>query len=146
MGHLGKSLNVGRRRAAYEFRRLLPALTCAAILAITACRSRTATARDISVSEEIAPTPVRDGTASISIHLANALGAPVRNAHINVEGDMAHPGMAPVFADAAESAPGTYQAQIDFNMPGDWVVLLHIHLVDGRRIERQVDLKGVQTR
>ncbi|HEX3891446.1 MAG TPA: FixH family protein [Terracidiphilus sp.] len=96
--------------------------------------------------EEIAPTPVREGMESVTIHLTNAQGEPVKSAHIKVEGDMTHPGMAPVFGDAAESSPGTYRSAIDFNMPGDWAVLLHIRLADGRRIERQVDVKGVQAR
>ena len=113
---------------------------------MAACRSKTPTARDISVREEIAPIPVREGIASITIHLAKAQGEPVSSAHVSVEGDMAHPGMAPVFSDAAESSPGTYQAPINLNMPGDWVVLLHIRLADGRRIERQIDVKGVTAR
>jgi hypothetical protein len=29
-------------------------------------------------------------------------------------------------------------------MGGDWVVLLHITLADGRRIERQWNVKGVE--
>jgi hypothetical protein len=140
------NVNLGRRRAAQAFLCLMPALACVGVLAMTACRAGTASARDISVREEIAPTPVREGTASVTIHLANTQGQPVSSAHINVEGDMAHPGMAPVFAAAAESSPGTYRAAIDFNMPGDWVVLLHIRLADGRRIERQLDVKGVRPR
>jgi hypothetical protein len=58
---------------------------------------------------------------------------------------MSHPGMSPVFATAAETAPGTYTAQIDFNMAGDWVVLSHILLPDGRKIERQIDVNGVES-
>jgi len=58
---------------------------------------------------------------------------------------MSHPGMSPVFAQANEIAPGNYSAPINFNMGGDWVVLLHIKLADGRKIERQVDVKGVQS-
>jgi hypothetical protein len=29
-------------------------------------------------------------------------------------------------------------------MAGDWVILLHITLPDGRRLERQFDVRGVQ--
>lgn len=136
-------MHLGRRRAAQSFRGFLLVLASAVVLPTAACRSGTATAQDISVREEIAPTPAREGTASITIHLANAQGEPVKNAHVSVEGDMAHPGMAPIFGNATENSPGTYMASIDFNMPGDWVVLLHIRLADNRRIERQVDVKGV---
>jgi len=146
MGHAKKHARLGRCRAAHVVRGLIFLLGCATPFAVAGCRARTATAHDISVHEEIAPTPVREGMATVTIHLANAQGEPVRSALINVEGDMAHPGMAPAFADAAESSPGTYQASIDFNMSGDWVVLLHIHLADGRRIERQFDVKGVRAR
>lgn len=145
-GHLGKDLNLGFRRAAPAFRCIRLVLACTAVLATTECRSRTTAVKDISVREEIAPTPVREGRASLTIHLANAQGEPVKDAHIRVEGDMAHPGMAPVFGNAVENSPGTYEASIDFNMPGDWVVLLHIRLADDRRIERQMDVKGVAGR
>ena len=58
---------------------------------------------------------------------------------------MAHPGMAPVFADAIETSPGSYRAPLNFTMGGDWVVLLHITLSDGRKVERQMDVKGVES-
>lgn len=58
---------------------------------------------------------------------------------------MSHPGMSPVFADAKETEPGKYQAQINFTMGGDWVVLLHIQLPDGGRVERQINVPNVQT-
>jgi hypothetical protein len=89
------------------------------------------------------PQPPRLGPATVSIELTDPLQEPVAHAAIMVEADMSHPGMSPVFADAKETAPGTYRAPITFNMGGDWVVLLHIKLADGRRIERQMDVRGV---
>jgi hypothetical protein len=68
-----------------------------------------------------------------------------RNLLIQVEGDMNHPGMAPVFADAVETVPGSYRARVDFNMGGDWVVLFHISLGDGRKVERLMYVKGVNS-
>jgi hypothetical protein len=67
------------------------------------------------------------------------------HATIKVEADMAHPGMAPVFKAANETAPGSYQAEISFTMAGDWVLLLHIQLADGSKVERQVDVRGVRS-
>ena len=64
---------------------------------------------------------------------------------VQVEGDMNHPGMAPVFADALEIEPGEYRAQLNFSMGGDWVVLFHINLSDGRKVERQMDVRGVES-
>ncbi len=56
---------------------------------------------------------------------------------------MTHPGMAPVFADAIEVSPGSYKATMNFTMGGDWVVLFHIMMSNGRRVEQQMDVKGV---
>jgi succinate-acetate transporter protein len=83
--------------------------------------------------------------ATVAIQLADSAAKPVSHAHIMVEGDMSHPGMAPIFAEAEETAAGNYQAHIDFNMGGDWVLLLHIKLANGQKIERQVDVRGVQS-
>jgi hypothetical protein len=58
---------------------------------------------------------------------------------------MAHAGMAPVFGDAKEIAPGQYRGGLEFAMPGDWVILIHATLPDGRKLERQVDVSGVGT-
>lgn len=98
------------------------------------------------MQESIAPQPVRTGQESVSIALKDAAGNPLTRAHIQVEGDMDHPGMAPVFSDASETAPGSYEAQINFNMGGDWAVLLHIKLADGRAVERQLNVRGVESR
>jgi len=68
----------------------------------------------------------------------------VTGAHVTLEGDMSHAGMAPAFGEAKEIAPGQYQASINFAMAGDWVILTHIKLSSGQIIEDQMDLKGVR--
>lgn len=98
----------------------------------------------ISIIESIAPQPVRARTETISFRLTNESHQPVAGARVQVEGDMSHPGMAPVFADAIEIAPGDYRANLNFTMGGDWVVLFHITLSDGRKSERQMAVKGVE--
>ena len=108
------------------------------------CR-RSAGASDITVREQISPQPVRTGLANIAIQLSDKNARPISHAKINVEGDMSHPGMAPAFGKAEETAPGSYQAHLNFNMGGDWVVLLHIRLADGRKLEKQFDVRGVQS-
>jgi len=97
------------------------------------------------VQEQLTPQPPRVGPATVVVQLANASQKPVAHATIMVEADMSHPGMAPVFGMASETVPGSYRTQIDFNMGGDWIVLLHIKLADGRKIERQMDVRGVQS-
>ena len=61
------------------------------------------------------------------------------------EADMSHPGMTPVFGEAQEFAPGQYQGSLEFAMAGDWVVLIHVTLPDGRTVEREVSVPGVTT-
>jgi hypothetical protein len=102
-------------------------------------------AKDISVRESITPQPVRTGVAIVSIQLANSSAKPVTHATIALEGDMDHPGMSPIFGTAIETAPGTYTAHLDFNMRGDWVLVSHIALADGRKLEHQIDVRGVKS-
>lgn len=56
---------------------------------------------------------------------------------------MSHAGMAPVFADAVEFEPGLYRSKIELTMAGDWVILAHLTLPDGLKVERQFEIKGV---
>jgi hypothetical protein len=80
----------------------------------------------------------------VAVEIADAASNPIANATIMVEADMSHPGMSPVFAEAKETTPGSYRAPVNFNMAGDWVVVLHIKLADGRKIEREVEVRGVR--
>lgn len=118
----------------------------AVTICATSCHRQANAAQDITVRETVTPQPARVGETTLSVQLTDAHGRPVSHARIAVEGDMAHPGMAPVFSQAQEAAQGNYKSSLDFNMGGDWVVLLHITLADGRKIERQVDVRGVQSR
>lgn len=99
----------------------------------------------VVVHQQITPLPIRPGTSVIAIQLADAEAKPIPHAAIHVEADMTHPGMAPLFSDAKETGPGSYEAPVDFNMGGDWVVLLHIQLADGQKAERRVDVAGVRS-
>jgi len=108
------------------------------------CHSGEERVAEVTVTQEIMPHPPRVGSARISVELSDALKGPVSHASIIVEADMSHPGMSPVFSEAEEAAPGHYRAQVAFDMAGDWVVLLHIRLADGRRIERQIDVRAVK--
>jgi len=57
---------------------------------------------------------------------------------------MSHAGMSPVFAEAKEAGPGRYQAHLEFQMAGDWVILLHVTLPGGKKLERQIDVRDVR--
>lgn len=65
-------------------------------------------------------------------------------ARATLEADMSDPGMAPVFAEAKEIEPGRYQAHLSFEMAGDWVILLHVTLPGGQKLERQFDVRDVR--
>jgi len=75
--------------------------------------------------------------------VTNGSGKNVSGARIKLEGNMSHSGMAPVFADATEFEPGRYRANIELNMAGDWIVLVHLTLADGTKMDRQFEIKGV---
>ena len=109
------------------------------------CRKPAGATDDVSIETSIAPQPAHTGTETISFQLTNPSHEPVAGAHVQVEGDMSHPGMAPMFADARETSPGKYKATLDLTMGGDWVVLFHITLSDGRKVERQMDVNGVES-
>jgi hypothetical protein len=100
--------------------------------------------QSISVQEEITPQPVRVGDSTVSVQLSDKNVAPIAKAVVLIEAEMNHPGMAPSFKAATETTPGHYQARITFDMAGDWVLLLHITLASGEKIERQIDVRGVQ--
>jgi hypothetical protein len=125
------------------FHGALIAATCVMALSATACRKPVNAAPEISVREQITPQPVRVGEATVALQLADAKADPVTGATIIVEADMTHPGMSPVFKTANETVPGRYEAPITFTMGGDWVLLFHIKLANGKKIERQLDVRGV---
>jgi hypothetical protein len=98
----------------------------------------------VTLEHTISPEPPTIGAATLILKLADSAAKPVSGARITVEADMSHPGMAPVFEEASETGPGQYQAHLKFPMAGDWVVLLHVQLPGGQRLERQFDVAGVR--
>lgn len=62
---------------------------------------------------------------------------------MTLEGNMSHAGMVPVFAGARETEPGRYQSSMELSMAGDWFILVHVTLPDGRKIDRQFEIRGV---
>ena len=118
---------------------------CAVGLLTSAC-SRTAERQRHApvLTYEISPQPARVGPVLITFKLAEPDAKPISGVRVNVEADMTHAGMSPVFAEAKEIEAGRYQASLHFDMAGDWIVLLHIVLLDGQKLERQVDVRGVR--
>ena len=119
-------------------------LACAATLFFTACSRPADSSRNITVEHEVSPVPARTGPAVITVRLADPAAGVITGARATLEADMSDPGMAPVFAEAREIEPGRYQAHLRFEMAGDWVILLHVTLPGGQKLERQFDVRDVR--
>ena len=117
---------------------------CAATLLIAGCSRPVEPRPFLAIEHEFSPEPARVGPATVTLKLADATGKPITGAHIAIEADMSHAGMSPLFAEAKEAGPGRYEAHLEFQMAGDWVILLHVTLPDGTRVERQIDVRGVR--
>jgi len=88
------------------------------------------------------PAP-RVGATTCTVALADAAGAPVTGATVEVEGNMNHAGMVPELADAEELGDGRYAADIEFTMGGDWFFVVTVKTQAGERVERVVEVPGV---
>jgi hypothetical protein len=117
---------------------------CTATLLIASCSRPEGSSSFVAIEHEISPEPARVGPTTITLKLANSAAKPITGAHVAIEGDMSHPGMSPRFAEAKETDPGRYEARLEFAMAGDWVILLHVTLSDGKKLERQFDVRGVR--
>ena len=107
------------------------------------CRHEERPSLDLTLAYEVSPQPPRTGPVTITLTMTDALGKQVSGAAIKLEANMSHAGMVPVFADAKEISPGRYQSNVELSMAGDWYVMVHATLPDGRKWERQFDIKSV---
>ncbi|HEU4327113.1 MAG TPA: FixH family protein [Roseiflexaceae bacterium] len=92
----------------------------------------------------IAPSPPTTGPATVAATLRGPDGAPLGGATVRFEGTMSHAGMAPVEAQARETAPGQYEAPLEFTMAGEWIIIVRASLPDGRTLERPVTIGDVR--
>jgi hypothetical protein len=115
------------------------------LLALLAgCRRSGQDLADVGVDLAVNPNPPQVGKATLTLTLRDSAGQPISGAEVEFEGNMSHAGMAPTFAQPTEVAPGRYEAPLEFNMAGDWFILVRATLPDGRKLERQVDVPGVE--
>jgi hypothetical protein len=101
--------------------------------------------RDVSVELKVAPEPAKVGPAQVTLVVKDADDKPVQGATLKLEGNMAHAGMKPVFADAREEKAGLYRAGLEFTMGGDWFILVDGTLANGRSFRKKIDVKGVRS-
>lgn len=84
------------------------------------------------------------GHESITLRLRDPEGNELSGAQVELEGNMTHAGMAPVFGQALEVVPGMYRAIVQFSMAGDWIITLRARLPDGQQVEQQFEIKDVR--
>jgi len=92
--------------------------------------------------------PPRVGTNAITIELADATGAPVSVGSVELEGNMSHAGMRPVFTrlEAESRGSGRYRGAIHFTRGGDWYLLVSGGGGERGGFQAKVDVAGVRSR
>jgi hypothetical protein len=113
----------------------------AAFAALAACRPG---AQDVAVTWAIEPTPPTAGTATIVRVGLRRDGRPAAGASLSLEAHMSHPGMTPATARLEERAPGSYEAQVQLTMAGDWVFVVRGSLADGSRVSSETRVPSVR--
>ena len=122
---------------------LLCCLILPLILVLAGCGRGNKDLPDVTVDLDIEPEPPQIGPATITVDLRSSDGQPIAGALVELEGNMSHAGMVPVFNQAEEVSPGRYRTQLEFTRGGDWFLLVRADLPDGRSLERKIDLPGV---
>ena len=86
----------------------------------------------------------QSGSVRLRLLLSDASGKPVTGANSAIETDMSHAGMSPGVAQATQAEAGRYKVSLEFQMTGAWVIPLHVTLPDGKKLERQIDVRRVR--
>jgi len=110
------------------------------IILVPACgRIQTGQEQDSEVSIELTVEPAQPaaGPAQLIITLTDQNGQPIDNAVLEIEGNMTHAGMVPVFAQTTDGENGRYVVPFEWTMGGDWTLTVGVLLEDGRTISRE---------
>ncbi len=99
----------------------------------------------VVVSAQLLPAQPTVGPATLAVTLSGATVDTLGTATVDVLGHMTHPGMTPVVASITRRGPDIFDAALDLNMPGDWLLIATVRFPDGRRLERRVPVR-VQAR
>ena len=116
---------------------------CVGLALLQGCRRQTAAVTDLRLTHAVFPQPPRVGQTTINLRATDVSGKPVSSARIKLEANMSHAGMAPVLADATEVEKGNYRATLELSMAGDWIVVAHVTLADGHKLDQQFEINGV---
>ena len=104
-----------------------------------------AQARDLTFEWTLTPAPVSVGSARLQLRVLDAARQPVRGAQLKIETQMSHPGMAPLVVIATERGDGLYEAELQFSMGGDWILVVEGSLSNGARVHHRIDVPNVRS-
>ncbi|RME74749.1 MAG: hypothetical protein D6784_09365 [Chloroflexi bacterium] len=111
---------------------------------LTACgRIQPAPADTTGVQIELAVDPASPavGPARLLVTLTGPDGQPIDGATVEVEGNMTHAGMTPVFAQTTASEQGRYTVPFEWTMAGDWIVTVRVTLPGGEQVRREFPVR-----
>jgi hypothetical protein len=114
------------------------ALTLTALALPTGCRPHRTS--DLRMECHVLPWRPHVGPAEVRVTLTDSRHVRVRGAQVSVEADMSHPGMKPLLQNASATDHADYTCKLNFDMPGDWTLLLHAKLPNGETVDNQVSL------
>lgn len=109
------------------------------IILVPACgRIQTGQEQDSAVSIELTVEPIQPAAGPTQLIITvTENGQPIDNAALEIEGNMTHAGMVPVFAQTTGGKNGRYVVPFEWTMGGDWTVTVDVSLEDGRTISRE---------
>lgn len=114
------------------------------LVLMAGCAGRSAGAQPNDLRVTLVPAPGGMSGAKLTVIVADAAGAPVTDATVRLEGNMNHPGMAPVFSERVQDGDdgqtdGSYRVPFAFNMLGDWIITVTVERPEGTT-EEQIDV------
>ena len=127
----------------------IPRHRSALLFALTACwigagcQRAAVPAPALTFEWTLTPAASTSGPSVLALRVADAAGQPVRGAHLRVEAQMSHPGMAPIIAPLTETSDGRYHATVQLTMSGDWILLITGTLATGEAVDHQIDVRDV---
>ena len=105
------------------------------LLIVAACRQQTFSAENIQF--QVAVSEQRVGETTLTVKITDNDGNLIENPGLlSLRGDMNHAGMAPVFAEAAESVDGVFAVPFEWTMGGSWILEVSLTLENGE-VHRQ---------
>lgn len=120
----------------------LVAVFCSVVVATGCARRGGMTSNEIQIDVAVEPQPLTSGPATVIVTLKDATGQPVKDAEVEVEGNMSHAGMTPVIVTAVEGEDGRYETRdFEFTMAGDWFFVVRATLPDGSEIKEIIELE-----